>query len=107
VKWGDYYLKSSLTSPTNAEYQRVLTDLFADAVAANAILLPSPYSAEDFEFMVEGQPFQDNHIANIRLKNEPKKETNVCKISSLDTDTEMVYALNTHYCITRAINELL
>ena len=35
-----------------ADYERVLTELFADAVTVGAIVLPGAYKPEDFEFRV-------------------------------------------------------
>ena len=38
--------------PSHADYEKVITELFADAVAIGAIALPSPHKAEDFAFKI-------------------------------------------------------
>src|ERR1035437_74686 len=49
-----YYLGETKQSPTNADYGKMITELFADAIAVKAIILPEPYTASSFEFVQVG-----------------------------------------------------
>ena len=51
VRLYDYYLGQIPTFPaTPKECERVCKNVFADFVAVGALILPTPYAADDFEF---------------------------------------------------------
>ena len=68
-----YYLKrGSLPMPSQAEYQTLLDELFADAVDMDVIVLPDQYTREDFKIVVK--PHQSfGFIAEISLKSNPNR----------------------------------
>src|ERR1039458_1503678 len=56
-----YYANKQPEDCSDAEHERLLTDLFTDMVSVGAIILPSPYRAEDFRFKINtknGQHFR-------------------------------------------------
>ena len=48
-----YYLPNVSAKPTAAEYELLATNLFADAVAVGALVLPDTVSVEDFRFIAQ------------------------------------------------------
>lgn len=72
-----YYLGKThdldLNGGDQNEYEQILTNLFADAVEVGAIILPSPYVAEDFEFKVN-QNKSDDLDAIVTLRGNPQHE---------------------------------
>ena len=62
-----YYLGHRPSNPTDADYEKTMFELFADAVSIGAISLPNPYEIQDFEFKVT--PRSD--YIEVSLKNKP------------------------------------
>ena len=54
VKLQQYYLGRTAKDLQSADYEKIVTELFADAVASGALTLPAPHKAEDFKFQVTG-----------------------------------------------------
>jgi hypothetical protein len=52
VNLHEYYLGSPSPDASTAEYQKIITELFEDAVAVGALILPPPYKTKDFLFQV-------------------------------------------------------
>ena len=75
--WGmrvyDYYLgEGNDRYPTKKEYEKVMSELFQDAVDVGAFSLPSPYKAKDFVFqaLTDVSRTEEQEI-KISLKNKP------------------------------------
>ena len=49
----EYYLGREPWQATHLQSAKVAAELFADAVALGAVVLPSPYKAEDFIFQMD------------------------------------------------------
>src|ERR1035437_6868886 len=60
----DYYLGGTV-SPSAADYARMFSELFQDAVAVGAITLPAPYQAEDFTLTI-------GPTAHVALRSQPE-----------------------------------
>ena len=67
-----YYANKQPEDCSDAEHERLLTDLFTDMVSVGAIILPSPYRAEDFRFKINTKNGQHFRQAKTVLKNHPK-----------------------------------
>src|ERR1039458_2453749 len=52
VNLHQYYLGGAPQHMTNAGYEKLIAELFSDAVLAGAIILPSGRNVDDFEFLV-------------------------------------------------------
>src|ERR1039458_6255214 len=46
----EYYLGHTYPSPTDEGYEKMVTELFADAVEVGAVVIPDELRAEDFTF---------------------------------------------------------
>src|ERR1035437_7287284 len=69
----DYYLSGANKEWTDEEWAEVVTNFFADAVAVGAVVLPTTYEAEDFEFKsLPPKQFQTSRRIGINLKAEPE-----------------------------------
>src|ERR1022692_21084 len=75
--WGmrvyDYYLgEGNDRYPTKEEHEKVMGELFRDAVDVGAFTLPSPYKAEDFVFQIlmDGDRTQEQEV-RINVKDNP------------------------------------
>ena len=74
-----YYLGHDVQGPSEAEYNKVLCEIFADLVSVGAIVLPSPYKAEDFKFKL-APPINRNasrYPIDIYLKNRLQIGANI------------------------------
>src|ERR1017187_6209721 len=54
VPIAEYYLGRNAQHYTGPEHEKVMDELFADAVAVGAITLPPSYKAQSFTFAVAG-----------------------------------------------------
>src|ERR1035437_4932500 len=70
----EYYLGEELLQITNDDYAKLLTELFADAVAVGAIVLPRLYKAEDFLFEVSPDPHTFQQKAELSLRSAPGRK---------------------------------
>ena len=70
VKVYHYYLGSTPDEITEEVYEKLLSNLFADAAAVGALTLPSPYRPEDFELSFPATSV----AAEIRLKGDPERK---------------------------------
>src|ERR1039458_8567626 len=52
IKLFQYYLGSGTDQPTAEEYEKLFSELLADAVTVGAIAFPDPYKPEDFQIIV-------------------------------------------------------
>ena len=69
-----YYLGRTPGQVSEAEREKILDELFKDAVAVGALLLPRDYEAKDFRLsIVPDQPEQMQRI-EIVLKKQPRLE---------------------------------
>ena|ERR1035437_2933334 len=50
TKLFSYYLGKDAATSESIDYQKLVSELFADAVAVGAVLLPAPLTADKFEF---------------------------------------------------------
>src|ERR1035437_2941399 len=50
-KFYDYYLEQPPEQFNDKDYEQLMAELFADAVAVGALPLPEPYTCEDFELV--------------------------------------------------------
>src|ERR1017187_8560061 len=70
-----YYLGKSASSPPdycNADHEKVVTELLADFVAVGAMVLPAPYTVEDFELkMIDGK-HSWNQYFTVSMKSQPR-----------------------------------
>lgn len=57
---------------TRAQEEEVVAELFADAASVGAVLLPSPYTPEDFEFKMIQDQIRQNQQVSVILKSKPK-----------------------------------
>ena len=66
-----YYLRKSSRKILYVDYERVVSELFQDAVAVGAIVLPSAHSVEDFEFKLDISQagYTTQHRLMMRLTN--------------------------------------
>src|ERR1035437_3757109 len=85
-----YYLKrGSLPTPSQAEYQTLLDELFADAVDMDVVVLPDQYTREDFKIVV--RPHQSfGFIAEISLKSNPNRRAIYEGVARLGEDIYLV-----------------
>src|ERR1022692_4702623 len=60
VRVDKYYLGRIPRPKKNGDYEKIIAELFADAISVGAVVLPSPYVAEDFEFIVNRDPGKNN-----------------------------------------------
>jgi hypothetical protein len=75
VKLANYYLgKGAPRDLDNAQSELVATELFKDAVAVGAVVLPDSHVAEDFEFKILNDAFGVEYV-NIALKSHPELRT--------------------------------
>lgn len=79
VKLDKYYLGKIKEALSDAEYEQMMTSLFADMVTCGALILPSPHNAEDFIFKMEYEEhnyqrrIDFNKNMTVAMKNEPEK----------------------------------
>ena len=66
-----YYLNSPLEHLTSDDYNKLMSELFADCVGVDAIVIPSPYKAEDFELKVRATGVPNHEWATVTLKGKP------------------------------------
>jgi hypothetical protein len=76
VQLHEYYLGTAPEELTSEDYEKLLTELFSDAVAVGAIALPDPYRPDDFAFRIVGDKstnvgWRRDADAEIVLKSEP------------------------------------
>ena len=81
------------------DWEKAFAGLFADAVTIGAIGLPSPYTADDFQFKME----EGGGALYISLKNDPEMKGTVPVIVYFDQKTTMGVGSGD---ITNAIREL-
>src|ERR1017187_7003246 len=74
VSLHEYYLGHAPEDITDEEYEKLLAELFADAVVVGAIALPDPYKPADFSFRIINSKIGFSKIvdAEITLKNNPE-----------------------------------
>src|ERR1035437_3263994 len=65
----NYYLHRKARS--DADYEFLISELVADAVAIGAIILPAPYKAEDFSFKITSRLLGKPHGLSIQLRSDP------------------------------------
>ena|ERR1035437_6652014 len=103
----DYYLGAGNRQASDAaQYEKIVTELFSDAVSVGAILLPEPYQADDFRFkMAPGLSRIDLHFAD---KSKPVANTGCFWYPFSQGNTlghnNLVYALS---CMESALSLLL
>jgi hypothetical protein len=76
VSLHEYYLGYASRQLTDKEYEKLLTELFRDAVVLGVIVLPTSYTAEDFQFEVASQ-------AKVILRNKPELSGEVSDVRGL------------------------
>src|ERR1039457_6647606 len=79
VRVDEYYLGGEDDGLDEADYERIYSELFADAVVVGAVSLPAGYAPDDFEFRVGGiaQHVHDRDGADdvrVALKSNPQVE---------------------------------
>ena len=74
MKLQQYYLGRVAKIMRNEDHQMIITELFRDAVAMDVISLPSSYSSEDFEFIMEDMKSYTSagSMLSVRLKKRPE-----------------------------------
>ena len=65
----NYYLHRK--ARTDADYELLISELVADAIAIGAIVLPAPYKAEDFSFKITSRLLGKPHGLSVQLRNDP------------------------------------
>ena len=92
-----YYLGSIPSKITFEDYDKVLTELFADAVEVGAVVLPEPYKAADFrleaasnlwEVLISRAVFtpHEKHVSPCRLRYRLRKNAIMPTVSSVVRD---------------------
>src|ERR1035437_2697628 len=81
VKMHNYYLGKNTQAGERVDYEKLLTEMLADAVSAGAILLPEPYVAEDFQYKAVQQGTRPPNKAEVSLKKEPQFKGEVSYLS--------------------------
>lgn len=71
VNFYQYYLGKTSKTYTDAEHEQTIAELFHDAVAAGAIILPSPYKVNDFGLKMSSDPGFTRKV-DVILKKRPK-----------------------------------
>ena len=108
-----YYVKDkeAWKNRSWANYRQIITELVADTVAVGAVVLPSPYEMEDFQFIV-GEPL---HLGRwprveISLRGDPQRKVfmeviteSLCEDVVLDSDVVKAAV----YSIAERIGDLL
>src|ERR1022692_3804000 len=68
VHLNEYYLGSETEDLTASDYEKLLTELVADAVVVGAMVLPAQYEAKDFLFtMARGGYYNHQKVLEVRL----------------------------------------
>ena len=101
-----YYLGNVPDYPDEAENEKVLAELFADAVDLGAITLPSPYKVEDFQLRKMGSEVGDLEIS---LKKNPqsKESQRFTTWRFMGTDAPMHESTNLLDYISQGIDKLI
>ena len=74
-----YYLNPVHLQLTDYDFEELSQNLFADAVAVGAIVIPQPYAADDFEFFCE----QTNYGRGLNICLQGGRETQLFHLSYL------------------------
>src|ERR1017187_9159364 len=69
----EYYMKSPPVMPLDADYEKVVTELFKDAAAVGALTFSNQYGIEDFEFNIihDKLEYTRRHRLMMSLKARP------------------------------------
>ena len=101
-----YYLGYCPDYPDEAENEKVLAELFADAVDLGAITLPSPYKLEDFQLKKMGSEVGDLEIS---LRKNPQSREPQCFTTwrFMGTGAPMYESANLLDYISQGIDKLI
>ena len=101
-----YYLSPAWEFRESREvWDKLLAEIFADAVAVGAVVLPSPYVADDFELLAKGHLMR----VEVGLKNGSgaKEGTHVAASTCLHVDAPMTNAVLLLREVARAADYVL
>ena len=107
IKLFQYYLSKNGDVDTDADYEKIMTEAFADMITAEAITLPNQYTTEDFIFEVGSSKNIGNYKnIGIALKTKPElvpiflirhdinKETTMWDIGENDELNQIIESIN-------------